>query len=57
MFELLRVCTDRSAVIGVGNFPENCIGIAGVDALRVAKGNVAVDLAVNEEDRDWCGRD
>lgn len=54
-FEFLWSCADGSAVIGVGNFPEYCVAIAGLDAARVADGYVAVDLAMNQEDWDSRG--
>jgi hypothetical protein len=57
LFEFLRGCADGSAVIGVGDFPQNCVAIAGLDLARVARRNVVVDLAVNQEDRDARGGD
>ena len=33
------------------------LGISGVDDLRMAHGNVAIDLAVNQENRDRRGGD
>src|SRR5882762_8693177 len=56
-FEFLRSCADGSAVIGVGNFPEYRVAIAGLDAARVADGYVSVDLAMNQEDGDSRGCD
>lgn len=50
-------CADGAAVIGVGDFPEDCSWIAGVDAAGVAEWDVAVDLAVNKKDRDFRRRD
>jgi len=47
VFEFFWGCAYRSAVIGVGDFPEDCLGIAGLDFVRVAQGYVAVDLAVD----------
>ena len=47
VFEFPWGCAYRSAVIGVGDFPENCIFVVGFDFLRVAQGDVAVDLAVD----------
>jgi len=40
-----------SAVVGTGDFPELCVGSAGVNGFGVANGNVAVDLAVDE--KNW----
>lgn len=40
---MLRSGADGAAVIGVGNFPENSVGIAGVDAEGMAQRNVAVE--------------
>ncbi len=57
MFKFLWGGADGSAVIGVGNFPENGVGIAGVDATRVTERNIAVDLTVNEENWNSGGRD
>ena len=44
-------------MVGVGEVPEDCVGIARVNAAGVAKGDVAVDLAVNQEDGNVGGRD
>ena len=41
-------------MVGVGDFPELRVGIAGVDDLRMTGWNVAIDLAVNQENRDCC---
>jgi hypothetical protein len=57
LFELLWGCADGAAVIGVGDFPKDYVPIAGLDAAGVAKGDVAVDLAVNQEDGNVGGRD
>jgi hypothetical protein len=38
----------RTAVAGCGDFPQGNVGIAGLDTMRVADRNVAVDLAVNQ---------
>lgn len=53
----MRRCADGAAVIGVGDLPENYVGIAGLDAAGVAEGNVIVDLAVNQKDRHLGGYD
>jgi hypothetical protein len=45
--ELFWGSADGPAVIGVGDFPENCVRISCVDAARVAERDVAVNLAVN----------
>lgn len=52
MRELFWSSVDCAAVTGVGDLPENCIEVAGMNAPGVAEGNVAIDLAVNEKDRD-----
>jgi hypothetical protein len=41
-----------SAVLGVGDLPENYVRIAGPDATGMARRNVAVDLAMNQKDRN-----
>ena len=46
-----------AAVVGVGDFPELGVGVSLADNLRVAHGNVAIDLAVNQENRDCRGCD
>jgi hypothetical protein len=51
LFEFFWGCAYGSTVIGVGDFPENYFGIAGLDALRMTWGDVAVDLAVDQ--KDW----
>jgi len=50
LFEFLRRSADCAAVIGVRDFPENCVGITEVDLTGVANRDVAIDLTVNEED-------
>jgi len=50
-------CAYGSAVVGAGDFPENHIGVAGLDAVGMAKGNIAVDLAVDQKDRNSSGCD
>ncbi len=57
MVEFFRSCAHGSAVVGVGDFPENYILVAGLDLARMARRNVAVDFAVNEEDWDLRGGD
>jgi hypothetical protein len=43
-------------MVGGGDFPELGVWVTGADAAGVADGDVAVDLAVNEKDRDRrCG--
>ena len=44
---------EGAAVVGGGDFPELGVWVAGVDAAGVADGDVAVGLAVDEE--DWDG--
>jgi hypothetical protein len=51
LVELLGSCAYGSAVLGVGDFPENYVRIAGLDATGMARRNVAVDLAMNQ--KDW----
>ena len=55
MLEFFGGGADSAAVVGGGRGPERCIWGAGVDATRVADGDVAVDLAVNQKDRDRGG--
>ena len=56
MFELFRACAEGAAVVGSWDFPQDCIWGVGVVSLRVADGDVAVDLAVDQEDWDCrCG--
>ena len=52
--EFLRGGAYGSAVVGAGNFPELCVGSTGVNGFGVADGNVAVDLAVDEKNRNSC---
>jgi hypothetical protein len=47
-FEFLGSGVEGAAVVGLGDFPQDCVWGAGVDALRVTDGDVAVDLAVNQ---------
>lgn len=53
--EFLRGSRGGTAVFGTGNFPELSDGIAGADAAGVADGDVAVKLAVDEQNRDVVG--
>jgi hypothetical protein len=46
---------EGAAVIGSGNLPENCARIASCEAEGVAKGNVAIHLAVNEKNGNVGG--
>jgi hypothetical protein len=57
-FEFLGDGAEGAAVVGAADLPELCVGGACVNALRVTHGNVAIDLAVNQENRDLrgCGR-
>ncbi|SPE28481.1 hypothetical protein SBA2_40044 [Acidobacteriia bacterium SbA2] len=52
--EFLGGSAEGATVVGVGDFPEFGFGGTLVNALRVAHGNVAVDFAVNQQDRDFC---
>ena len=52
VFEFLGSGAHSSAVVGVWYFPELHVRITGVDEAGVADGDVAVDLAVNEKDRN-----
>ena len=52
VLEFLWGCAYGSAVIGVRDFPEDHVAIAELDFKRVPRGNVAIDLAVNQEDWD-----
>ena len=56
-FEFCWSSAYGSAVIGVGDFPENCVAIPGLNAAGMANRYVAVDLAVNQEDWNWRGCD
>ena len=47
--KFLRGCAEGAAVVGVGDFPELRVGIAGVDDLRMTGWNVAIDRAVNHQ--------
>jgi hypothetical protein len=55
LVELLWGCAYGSAVIGVGDFPENCVAISRFYSAGMANRYVAVDLTVNQEDWDLCG--
>jgi hypothetical protein len=45
--------TRGAAMIRVGNFPENSVGIARVDETRVILRNISVNLAMDMDmDRD-----
>lgn len=57
MFEFFWSGANRAAVVGGGDFPELGFWISSVDGFGVADGDIAVDLAVNEKDRDVCMRD
>lgn len=52
LFEFFWRGADGAAVVGMGDFPEYCIWVVGVNFLRVADRNVAVDLAVDQKDGD-----
>ena len=49
IFEFLGCRAYGSAVVGVGNFPEDDAGIGGLNTAGMAYGNVAVLLSVNQE--------
>src|SRR5580693_6851781 len=51
MLEFFGSCAESAAVVGGGNLPELGVGSVGVDAEGVAKGNVAVELAMNQKNR------
>ena len=50
----MRSGADRAAVVGGRDFPELGVGIMHVNQARVTDWDVAVDLAVNQKNRD-CG--
>jgi hypothetical protein len=54
VLKFLRGCAEGAAVVGVGDFPQVCVWGACVNSLRVTYGDVAVDFAVNQENRDCC---
>ena len=56
MFEFLWGGADGAAVLGGRDFPQLSVRISGVNDAGMAGGNVAVDLTVDEENRDSrCG--
>ena len=48
LLEVLRGYAKSPAVVGAGNLPERGIRIARVNAARMANGNVAIHLTVNQ---------
>ena len=52
MFEFFWRCAEGAAVVGVGDLPQHCLRIMGVNEARMTYGDVAVDLAVDKEDRN-----
>lgn len=52
LVKFCRSCAYGSTVVGVRDVPENYILVAGLNAARVARRNVAVDLAVNQKNRN-----
>ena len=56
-FKFLRRGADGAAVISVGDFPQDGLWIAAVDAAGMADGNVAVDLPVDQQDGDLSSCD
>lgn len=55
MFEFFGSGADGAAVVGSGDLPQDCVWGAGVDQLRVTDRYVAVDFAMNQQDRDCAG--
>ena len=56
MFEFLWGGADGAAVVGGRDFPKLSVRISGVNDAGMADGNVAVNLAVDEQNRDrGCG--
>ena len=56
VLEFFRGDADGAAVVGGRDFPQDYVWGAGMDSFRVADGDVAVDLAVDQEDWDCrCG--
>jgi len=53
LFEFLGSCADGAAVIGIGDFPQDSVRIASLNTAGVAWADVAVDVAVDEEDRNF----
>lgn len=47
IFEFFRLCAECSAVICVGDFPQNCLRIVTMDDAGMSHGDVAVDFAMD----------
>ena len=54
--EFLRARAEGPAVVGAGDLPQGSVWGTGVNTLGVTNGDVAIDLAVNQQDRDFSGR-
>ncbi len=52
MLEFFGGGAECAAVVGGGDLPELGVGGVGVDEEGMAERNVAVELAVNQENRD-----
>src|ERR1700722_12066517 len=50
--ELFRGGANGAAVIRVVNLPENCPRVMDLNVTGVSEGDVAIDLAVDQKDRD-----
>ena len=55
LFELRFCSRDCAAVVGVRDFPHWCPGIVRLDLAGVPDWNVAVNLAMDQEDWDFGG--
>ena len=51
----MRGGAEGAAVVGGGDLPEAGLGGVGVNDLRMAEGDVAVDFTVNQKNRDLGG--
>jgi len=54
VLEFFRGGTDCAAMVGGRHFPQDCVWGVGMDSFRMANWDVAIDLAVDQE--DWDGR-
>src|SRR5580704_243930 len=52
-FEFARCSTNRSAMIGIRNFPQDCGGITRVNLAGVTHWDVAIDLSMDQENRNF----
>jgi len=54
VLEFFRGAADCAAMVGIGDFPQLRAWCCGVDEAGVTDGDVAVDLAVDQEDWNMC---